>query len=404
MIKATVAARTKEGHAYDADDAKAFAGAQAAICYSDKPYAEIIAQDKAMRIKRAENTVERGHHSVMGPYHVTLVLEGIPKIAAMTLNSLGEYSTLERSARYTAYKPQNEREAELYGKWRGKIAGFVKKHYPSETEKGLLNADKLALENARYMLSVFTPTTMSYTTSARQFAYISHWLSKLCGKLGGNKFDDDLREALKETRDAIMSVLPLCTDDGKRREIDFFTHRAEDGLVQAALDCGATRFGPSSYEAGYSASFAAIAQLQRHRTIKYRVMFAADSSHRRYRVPEIVKREGMETEWREDIKSLEDITPQGTLAWVFERGDPEATVLRCAERLCGRTQHETMTVCRDVLTEYVEWAEKNSPELLRFFEDRLIGKNGKIGAKCGMGFPCNERCAFGAERGIDRII
>jgi thiaminase len=101
-----------------------------------------------------------------------LTLEGIPKILAMILNNEKVYNTSEKSARYTKMNPSKE-EKELYEKWINIYKEKISVEYPKIDEK---RVEKLAQENARYLISIFTPATiMGYTVNFCQLNYIVHW-------------------------------------------------------------------------------------------------------------------------------------------------------------------------------------------------------------------------------------
>ena len=133
-------------------------------CYAKEGYETIKQQPVEKAIKRAENTAKNGHHSVYQHAMVTMEIQ-CSKILAMLLNSIGVSNTSEKSARYTKMKPQSELEEQLYYKWHDIFANLIKKEYADKfTEKEI---DKLAFENARYMISVFTPTSMVYSLPFR---------------------------------------------------------------------------------------------------------------------------------------------------------------------------------------------------------------------------------------------
>ena len=102
--------------------------------------------------RRANGNLESGHHSVFGHAHYNLIFEGIPKILAMILNNEKIYNTSEKSARYTKMQPSEE-EKVLYEKWIEKYKKVIKEEYPEFDDK---KVKKLAQENARYLISVFT--------------------------------------------------------------------------------------------------------------------------------------------------------------------------------------------------------------------------------------------------------
>ena len=67
-------------------------------------------------------TLNNGHHSVYDHINISFNLQNIPKILAMVLNNEHQYTTSEKSARYTPVQVSGEsvitdREVELYNKW-----------------------------------------------------------------------------------------------------------------------------------------------------------------------------------------------------------------------------------------------------------------------------------------------
>jgi thymidylate synthase ThyX len=417
FMKVTEVARTAFGAKHSQEDALVFAGTQGAICYSSSSYAEIEAQSEETRIKRAENTLKRGHHSILGPYRITLVFEGIPKIAAMVLNSLGEYSTLERSARYTEFKPLTCEEGALYEKWRERFGKMIEAEYPAEVSSLGIHKDKLAMENARYMLSVFTPTTMSYETSIRQLGYIVRWFLSMATRIknSGTKdpFTTRLAETLSETSEAIFNITGFELDDGKNRGVDFIAFDFPVGqgngktvydIEKAGSANNSFGFGSFAYQAIYEASFAAVAQLQRHRTIKYNIL-CDTQGEQRYHVPALVIKNGAEEEWLKDISGLKEHTPQGTLVKTLERGTPETLVLKGLERLCGRVQLETAMLTKKLASEYARWARDHNSALYEYLRDALLDTSGMVLPRCSAGkYVCTDGCPFGARRGLDRLI
>ena len=51
--------------------------------------------------KRIKSTLEHGHHSVYGHEYIKFNIENIPKVLAMVINNEKEYTTSEKSGRYT---------------------------------------------------------------------------------------------------------------------------------------------------------------------------------------------------------------------------------------------------------------------------------------------------------------
>ena len=170
-----VLASTKVGYKMSKEEAIDFSGKSAGICYLPDTLDVLFNEDSSKTEKRAKGTLASGHHSVFGHVTYNLALEGIPKILAMILNNEKIYNTSEKSARYTKMEP-SEKEKVLYEKWIEIFKNEIQSKYSNIDEK---RAKKLAQENARYLISVFTPATiMEYTVSFGQLNYIAHWFEK----------------------------------------------------------------------------------------------------------------------------------------------------------------------------------------------------------------------------------
>lgn len=168
-MKIKVIASTKVGYELPKEEAVDFSGKSAGICYLPDTLETLFSEDKEKTQKRANGTLKSGHHSVFGHPTYNLSLEGIPKILAMILNNEKMYNTSEKSARYTKMQPSKE-EKELYEKWIEIYKDCISQKYQKIDEK---RVQKLAQENARYLISVFTPATvMEYTVNFGQLNYI----------------------------------------------------------------------------------------------------------------------------------------------------------------------------------------------------------------------------------------
>ena len=94
----------------------------------------------------------------------------------MVINNEHEYTTSEKSARYTPIIRKDnsiitEREEQLYNKWLNIFKIKIKAKYGNIYNDFKIKT--LAQENARYLISVFTPATiMEYTTNFGQLNYI----------------------------------------------------------------------------------------------------------------------------------------------------------------------------------------------------------------------------------------
>lgn len=319
------------------EELKRFAGAEAGICYMSKPYFDSYVTDEIKALNRFSQVASTGHHSIAGHSQVAMLFEGIPKIVAMYLNNLGCYETSEKSGRYTIMTGNSEREVELYDKWCKIIANLIERKYGDKVDER--TRTKLAQENSRYLLSVFIPTTMGYTTSIRQWNYIIDWCERFQDlDTPTNYFFRELKKYFKELGEKIKELLYVEElRDIKNRlgfdmilyDKDSVNNYPEEDFVKGKLYC---------YH--YKSTFAEFAQAHRHRTLSYRMIFTGVPTG--FYTPSIIAATEYQDEWERDIWSLMDIIPNGSLVPVEEMGEVMYFFLKSMERNCGRAQLEIM--------------------------------------------------------------
>lgn len=377
-----VIASTKVGYVMPKDEAVDFSGKSAGICYLPDTVETLFAEAPEKTQRRADGNIKSGHHSVFGHPTYNLSLEGIPKILAMILNNEKIYNTSEKSARYTHMEPSPQ-EKELYEKWIEIFKEQILIQYPKFEDKRAL---KLAQENARYLISVFTPATvMEYTVNFGQLNYIINWAKDYIKNAEENAFSIKLKETFKE----FLTAMPDLEIEGldsrnKNRNFSLFAKRKNRN----------EEFG-ENYSVTYLASFAQLAQAQRHRTLSYEMTLLDEP---KYYVPPIITGTNLEKEWLKDILSLKEFFPQGMLVQVNERGTIENFVLKCMERLCGFSQLEIMQETKNIMNKYLE-ATKDKPELYQYLLPYSRG------ARCTFpGWKCDSPCVFGGYGAMIRNI
>jgi hypothetical protein len=377
-----VIASTKVGYVMPKDEAVDFSGKSAGICYLPDTVETLFAEAPEKTQRRADGNIKSGHHSVFGHPTYNLCLEGIPKILAMILNNEKIYNTSEKSARYTHMEPSPQ-EKELYEKWIEIFKEQILTQYPKFEDKRAL---KLAQENARYLISVFTPATvMEYTVNFGQLNYIINWAKDYIKNAEENTFSIKLKETFKE----FLAAMPDLEIEGldsrnKNRNFSLFAQRKNRN----------EEFG-ENYSVTYLASFAQLAQAQRHRTLSYEITLLDEP---KYYVPPIIAGTNLEKEWIKDISSLKEFFPQGMLVQVNERGTIENFVLKCMERLCGFSQLEIMQETKNIMNKYLE-ATKDKPELYQYLLPYSRG------ARCTFpGWKCDSPCVFGGYGAMIRNI
>ena len=383
-MKVSILASTNPGYKLTKDEALKFGGKSAGICYMPDDIEALFSEPEEKTIRRANMTLNSGHHSVFDHTSYNLALEGIPKILAMILNNEGMYTTSEKSARYTKMQP-SEQEKNVYEKWIEIYKKEISKVYPQIDEK---KVKKLAQENARYLISIFTPaTTMEYTVSLRQLNYIAHWFEDYIKNEDDNGFNKKLKPYMKEFLDCISDlIIPELNSDAKMRKISLFDERKSRK----------EEFG-ENYCTTYEGTFAEFAQAQRHRTLQYKIRLLDEV---KFYIPEIIENnEELKKMWLEDMNSLANLYPQGMLIQINERGTAENFILKCKERVCGCAQLEIMKQTYEILNKYIENTKETNEEIYNYLLPYAKG------ARCTYpGFKCTNVCMWGAKNALTRKI
>ena len=319
-----------------------FSGHCAGICYMADNLETLLNEDEAKTQRRIVQTMTGGHHSVFDHNYITLYLEDIPKLLAMLINNEKMYTTSEKSARYTRMKP-TEKEENLYNKWMDIFEKEIEEKYPDMNPKKI---KKLAQENARYLISVLTPTSMVYTLSYRQLNYIYGWAKKFKPENKILKMLAPSVEELVKTLEGLGYIEEGLIEDNKSRGFSLFDNKVKDRREY---------FG-DVYSTNYKGSFAELAQAHRHRTLSYSI---AELEQDEFFVPPIIEgKEELKTEWLKDISSVADLLPQGMLVLINERGTYENFILKLKERICTNAQLEICNQSRETLMKYKDALEK----------------------------------------------
>lgn len=390
-----------------------FAGKNAGICYMNTPYNSEAISGTESALKRFRFTMNSGHHSVADHCKVTVLFEDAPKMFAIILNSFQDYATSEKSARYTIMENLGEHEKYYYDKWRKKIKDILSS---SMSEK---QAEKLANENARYFIDIFTPsTTFSYTTSIRQWNYIYEWVKDFIFVEASGYEPDYLVEFMVKLRPCLIDFINAFENtpiynrairDTKARRIDLLPQIYPD--IPEPLYERQT-YG-DSYCIKYYATFSALAQLQRHRSIKYVINDLSSISKPLVFTPHFITGEELSDEWINDMRYCIKhfgMHPQGMIVQVAELGTIDKFLLKCDERLCGRVQYETMTIVNNSLRNFYHSNECSSyfmKELSKWVVLDSDGNIERIRAKCEiLEGGCSEKngCIHGPKKATNRLL
>ena len=381
----TVIGSTQPGYRLPVAEAKLFSGHSAGICYMKDDFDKILAEPKEKTLARFNGTAGSGHHSVSGHTSYNLLISGIPKIIAMILNNEKDYNTSEKSARYTKMKTSGI-EKELYEKWIGKFEKLIHERYSQLDDT---TVRKLAQENARYFISVFTPsTTMEYTVDFRQGNYLIGFLeSPRLAERMPDDFYQKLRPWLDETAKALRSVLN-CEEirDNKGRELSLFATRKR------------TEYYGDVYSTNYSGTFAQLAQAQRHRSLNYEMTIVSPQTDRTFFVPMLIRaNDEVRLEYLDDMKLVANNYPQGMMVMINERGCLEDFLMKCNERLCGAAQWEICMQTEKTLDRYYNRVDE--------YAQQLSLKEYYKKTKCQFGYySCNRPCPLGQSQAFTREV
>lgn len=378
---------------FDKNEAIKLSGKIAGVCYDKEGFEHLENEPEEKTQRRINMTLNNGHHSVYDHIRLSLNLQNIPKILAMVINNEHDYTTSEKSARYTPVEqkdnsPITNKEVELYNKWLEIFKIKIKEKYGNIYNDFKIKT--LAQENARYLVTVFMPTQMIYTTSLRQINYIASWMEEYKKQVYGGIFNDKLISYIDNfinELDKLNILEPGLMKNEKYRKLSLFGEN---------LNNRKEYFG-DVYSTNYKGSLAQLAQAQRHRTLDYQMEFTEDPQ---YFIPPILEDDkALAEEWLADIEQVKNVTPQGELVNINERGKYEDFILKCKERLCTSAQLEIMKQTKCTLEKY--------KALLEFEHHPLAKDINKYtkGARCTFpDFDCSQDCKFSEGKRLVRKI
>lgn len=367
-------------------DALIDVGVRAALCFKETKDDQLMSPTDIRNSEGADILINRGLKTIYSDHTtpsehqvITLEITGIPKILCMILNNEKQYSADERSLRYTQVEPNEyitELEKDLYDKWLCKFEQIIWNQYQDfylKTSKGnekkaRIAIHKIAQENARYMVSVLTPTSISYTVPWIQINKLIVYMQRIIDK-PLNDLESMIVPYLKEfinlciekniviTKNSIYEVAN--TSEIVKNKLynnfkDIINYQGDESFIyknnkgiDLSLFADRNEFSAinSENEYGYSfsynnrESFACLAQEQRHRTINFEMNIP--DQFQSY-VPLIIRDdEKLVQEWINDISMVNKVYPQGQLVNVNRSGSIKNLIKYVAqERACTRAQLE----------------------------------------------------------------
>lgn len=388
-MRISVIASTHENYIAPKSEFDNLSGHAAGVCYMPQNFNKLFNEPVEKTIKRCESTKINQHHSVFGHPYITLSLEDIPKGLAMVLNNEGIYNTSEKSARYTKMVLR-ENEQKLYDKWLDTYKNLIRDEYQAKYPKIFTDSkiEKLAQENARYLISVFTPTSMIYTVSYQQLNYIYQMFINEILNDNSNAFMEALKPAMTDFCYAVTNSTEYID-----RDIARGVNNKNRKLSLIGQMIKPEQYFGDVYAVSYEGSFAQLAQLQRHRTIDYNITLLDEP---KFYVPPIIRKsDDLTREWTADCEKQARVYPQGMLVNINEFGTLDWFVQKMKERKCTFAQLEIAQQTDLILKKYVkELRAKNHPraeELAQYTKgSRCTFPDYKCPSPCGFKEGINE--------------
>jgi len=349
------------------------AGLKAAVCFKPgniTPWGIRENEDDFVLLKRGISTITSDHVTPSQQVPVSIEIYEIPKIVCMYLNNLGMQAADERSLRYTEVK-ENEyltkSEIETYNKWMQILQDVLWKDYQdyfmmssgNDEKKAKIAIKKIAQENARSFVTVFMPTTLTYTSNFAEFNKLALQIERTLNSSDNTELEElaapYLRELLNQLKDlkviitnkdiweidkdlAAASNIPENSNylyrDTKGIELNLFANKNKFSGINMPDEYGV------SFHVRRSISFAGFAQLQRHRTMRTEI----EVPHfNRAFIPEFIKEyPELVKEWENDFIALEQNRyPQGRIIFTSMEGTLKDLISYVgSERACNRAQYE----------------------------------------------------------------
>ena len=396
-------------------------GVRAALCFKETVDNRAIspndirnAETDAILINRGLNTILSDHTTPSEHQFLNIEITGIPKIMCMILNNEKQYTADERSLRYTEVEANEyitEREKHLYDKWLVKLENIIwhkyKDFYMHINKENELRAKravhKIAQENARYMVSVFMPTSITYSVPWIQINKIISYMERIIDNPSNRletllvpylkEFIDecidkniaitkasilDVTDQNLEVKDKIFKSHPdiknysrnndLIYRNNKNVDLSLFANRNQFTAINSPNEYGHT-ISYNNYE-----TFACLAQEHRHRTLSCEMLLPEDFTG--YILPLIESDTSLITEWINDLHSLRYIYPQGQLVKV-NRIAPLKSIIQfvAQERACDMAQLEISRVyTKDIIPDiYRNLLKQDDKQLIKVLKP-YVGK------------------------------
>ena len=371
-----------EDGTFNLERAMDFSGKIGGICYNEDGLLASFEEPSEKTEKRVNNSTSGEHQSVFEHVNIGMYLKDSSKMLDMVLNNEGQYSTSERSLRYTTVKENEcnltEREIELYEKWYQIFLDLITEEYGTELKPFKIRT--LAKENARYMTSTFINTEMVHTIPLAQLNRVVAYMKKYMAKDGKNSFEERLSkdfEMFINECERLHLLDERLQSNRKERSLKIFGENLKDIPEEFGV----------TYATTYRGSFAEYAQKERHRIETSRL--ERDETNGFFVPPILENHPDLVKQWLIDINSVKDEVPQGELVTIHEEGTFDTFISKLKERDCSAAQLEIFRQSEETKKKYYEaLKEKNHPYVKKL--EPYMGKR-----RCGYpDYTCNHPCGF----------
>lgn len=372
----------KEDGTFDLKRAMDFSGKVGGICYNEEGLLASFEEPDEKTEKRVNNSTSGEHQSVFEHVNIGMYLKDSSKMLDMVLNNEGQYSTSERSLRYTTVKENEcnltEREIMLYEKWYQIFFDLITQEYGNELKPFKIKT--LAKENARYMTSTFINTEMVHTIPLAQLNRVVAYMKKYMAKENKNDFEErlskDFEMFIKEC-ERLNLLDERLQSNRKERSLRIFGENLKDIPEEFGV----------TYSTTYTGSFAEYAQKERHRIEISRL--ERDENNGFFVPPILELYPDLIKQWLEDIQSVKDEVPQGELVTIHEEGTFDSFITKLKERDCSAAQLEIFRQSEETKKKYYEALKGKDHPYVKKLEP-YMGKR-----RCGYpDYTCNHPCGF----------
>ena len=298
-------------------------------------------------ISWASKAIEKKDYDFFDTVVINFSLKSVPKMLAYYLNSERLGTLIERHTMNEWYLSSVEQV--LYNKW---YCIFYDNAFLFRPDINTEQASILAKRDASNVLSVFTPTTFSYSISVRNLSILLNRLRFYCL----NSTDVYLSQNIKPVLTAFIAEAE-----------QYCSQKLDDRMIVSApmIEHDNKYFG-DVYSITYLGSMKQLLDLQYKSNIDYKM---CDLGTPCYSMPMLLLHDiKLEEDWLNDNSSIDDLHPQSKMGRIFERGIVEDFAKKIDT---FSDSHASPEICRQNsinMCDYLNATENTYPEIYRFLK------------------------------------